>query len=109
MTMRPPGDPSRGLHDSIGMFTHRPSEASGSRRPASPVEHGGTPPIKRVGGKANVSSACAPCKKAHLACDVMRPCKRCVTMGKEDMCEDVPVSRLFPLGKLRYADNRRQD
>ncbi|WVQ84461.1 hypothetical protein IAT38_006613 [Cryptococcus sp. DSM 104549] len=45
---------------------------------------------KRVGGKANVSSACGPCKKAHLACDVARPCKRCVNMGKQDQCEDVP-------------------
>nr|ODN91762.1 hypothetical protein L203_01013 [Cryptococcus depauperatus CBS 7841] len=48
------------------------------------------PAIRRVGGKANVSSACAPCKKAHLACDVARPCKRCVNMGKEDQCADVP-------------------
>jgi hypothetical protein len=46
-----------------------------------------------VGGKANVSSACGPCKRAHLACDVARPCKRCVNMGKEDQCEDVPVSK----------------
>lgn len=50
------------------------------------------PVIKRVGGKANVSSACGPCKRAHLACDVARPCKRCVNMNKEDQCEDVPVS-----------------
>ncbi|TYJ53250.1 hypothetical protein B9479_006117 [Cryptococcus floricola] len=46
--------------------------------------------IKRVGGKANVSSACGPCKRAHLACDVGRPCKRCINMGKQDQCEDVP-------------------
>ncbi|KAK4685421.1 hypothetical protein P7C73_g4733, partial [Tremellales sp. Uapishka_1] len=45
---------------------------------------------KRVGGKANVSAACGPCKRAHLACDIARPCKRCVNMGKEDQCEDVP-------------------
>ncbi|KAL7418458.1 hypothetical protein Q5752_006916 [Cryptotrichosporon argae] len=45
---------------------------------------------KRVGGKANVSSACGPCKRAHLACDIARPCKRCVNMGKPELCEDVP-------------------
>ena len=53
---------------------------------------GGTTGNKRVGGRPNVASACAPCKKAHLACDDSRPCKRCSNMGKEDQCEDVPVS-----------------
>ncbi|BEI82712.1 hypothetical protein CcaverHIS002_0305800 [Cutaneotrichosporon cavernicola] len=48
------------------------------------------PVIRRVGNKANVSSACGPCKRAHLACDPARPCKRCVNIGKEDQCEDVP-------------------
>ncbi|WVQ67023.1 uncharacterized protein L199_005216 [Kwoniella botswanensis] len=61
---------------------------SDPRSTASPGQETST--IKRVGGKANVSSACGPCKRAHLACDVARPCKRCVNMGKEDQCEDVP-------------------
>lgn len=52
----------------------------------------GTTGTRRVGGKANVASACGPCKRAHLACDVGRPCKRCINMGKQDQCEDVPVS-----------------
>lgn len=55
--------------------------------------------MKRVGGKANVSSACGPCKRAHLACDIGRPCKRCVNLGKEAQCEDVPVR--LPLGILQ--------
>lgn len=50
------------------------------------------PVIRRVDGKANVTSACGPCKRAHLACDVGRPCKRCTNMCKEDRCEDIPVS-----------------
>ncbi|KAI8141528.1 ribose 5-phosphate isomerase A-domain-containing protein, partial [Fennellomyces sp. T-0311] len=29
------------------------------------------------------------CQKAHLACDVSRPCKRCVQSGREDTCFDV--------------------
>lgn len=104
--MLPHANSGRSMSDSIGMYHHpaRSNEASGSRRTTSPMEGsgsgsghnnsgGGNRPasIKRVGGKANVSSACAPCKKAHLACDVMRPCKRCVNMGKEELCEDVPV------------------
>lgn len=73
---------------------HRAGEASSSRSTVSPGEAQIGPngkPLRRIGGKANVSSACGPCKKAHLACDIQRPCKRCTNMGKEDQCEDVPV------------------
>ena len=78
---------------------HRIGEASSSRGTVSPGgghsgPNGNGKGTKRIGGKANVSSACGPCKKAHLACDVQRPCKRCTNMGKEDQCEDVPVSPL---------------
>ncbi|CAO3694495.1 unnamed protein product [Umbelopsis ramanniana] len=45
-------------------------------------------PSKR-GSKNHVSSACINCKRAHLACDVSRPCKRCVTLGKQDSCHDI--------------------
>lgn len=78
-----------------GASHHTPSGPILHESPSSippPASAGSTPVIKRVGGKANVSSACGPCKRAHLACDVARPCKRCVNMGKEDQCEDVPVS-----------------
>ncbi|ORX52691.1 hypothetical protein DM01DRAFT_1383872 [Hesseltinella vesiculosa] len=37
----------------------------------------------------NVASACVNCRKAHLACDVGRPCRRCVSLNKADSCEDV--------------------
>ncbi|KAI8583872.1 hypothetical protein K450DRAFT_220354 [Umbelopsis ramanniana AG] len=47
-----------------------------------------TVPSKR-GSKNHVSSACINCKRAHLACDVSRPCKRCVTLGKQDSCHDI--------------------
>ncbi|KAK4617509.1 hypothetical protein CLAFUW4_12239 [Fulvia fulva] len=39
--------------------------------------------------KAHVASACINCKKAHLSCDVNRPCARCVASGKQDTCYDV--------------------
>lgn len=55
--------------------------------------------IKRVGGKSNVSSACAPCKKSHLACDVARPCQRCVAADRPEQCVDVPVSLLCHTGQ----------
>lgn len=33
--------------------------------------------------KAHVASACVNCKRAHLSCDVERPCARCVASGKQ--------------------------
>lgn len=33
--------------------------------------------------KAHVASACVNCKRAHLSCDVQRPCARCVAAGKQ--------------------------
>lgn len=39
--------------------------------------------------KAHVASACVNCKRAHLSCDVQRPCARCIAGGKQDTCYDV--------------------
>lgn len=39
--------------------------------------------------KTHVASACINCKRAHLSCDVQRPCARCVAAGKQ-------VSDLLP-------------
>lgn len=33
--------------------------------------------------KAHVASACINCKRAHLSCDISRPCARCVASGKQ--------------------------
>lgn len=33
--------------------------------------------------KAHVASACVNCKRAHLSCDVQRPCTRCIASGKQ--------------------------
>ncbi|KAI8092280.1 uncharacterized protein B0P05DRAFT_583541 [Gilbertella persicaria] len=41
------------------------------------------------GYKSHVPSACINCKIAHLACDVSRPCKRCVSLNKTDTCQDM--------------------
>ncbi|KAK7511599.1 hypothetical protein IWZ03DRAFT_418008 [Phyllosticta citriasiana] len=42
--------------------------------------------------KAHVASACVNCKRAHLSCDVQRPCMRCVASGKEVRVPDDAVS-----------------
>ncbi|KAI8338555.1 hypothetical protein BC941DRAFT_512683 [Chlamydoabsidia padenii] len=39
--------------------------------------------------KPHVRTACVNCKKAHLACDAERPCKRCISVGKTDSCYDI--------------------
>ncbi|KAG1455679.1 hypothetical protein G6F46_008014 [Rhizopus delemar] len=45
--------------------------------------------IQKRGSRPQVASACIHCKVAHLACDVSRPCKRCVSLNKADTCQDV--------------------
>ncbi|KAG0040268.1 hypothetical protein BGZ82_004055 [Podila clonocystis] len=66
-----------------------PSSTSGvsgdSTMPLHPQQ--AAPRVKSA--KAHVPSACINCKKAHLACDLSRPCKRCISVGKDDTCRDV--------------------
>ncbi|CAN9088634.1 unnamed protein product [Alternaria alternata] len=54
-----------------------------------------TKPARRT--KAHVASACVNCKKAHLSCDIQRPCGRCVASGKQ-------VSIFTPQQKLNTAN-----
>ncbi|KAJ9082533.1 hypothetical protein DSO57_1016505 [Entomophthora muscae] len=53
--------------------------------------HNSFDPIK-VKRHKNVGRACTHCKKAHLACDESRPCKRCTHLGKSN-CIDVEHKR----------------
>lgn len=49
--------------------------------------------------KAHVASACMNCKRAHLSCDIQRPCTRCITSGKQvssDRCTSQARGRLTP-------------
>ncbi|KAF9996377.1 hypothetical protein BGZ79_009875 [Entomortierella chlamydospora] len=71
-----------------------PSPASTSSPASTPSLPASVPlhphPVTRVKStKAHVPSACINCKKAHLACDLSRPCKRCISVGKDDTCRDV--------------------
>lgn len=53
------------------------------------------PSAGRGGGrrsKTHVANACNNCKRAHLSCDVERPCNRCVQTGKgvcQPSCTDL--------------------
>ncbi|KAJ2887383.1 hypothetical protein FB639_001359 [Coemansia asiatica] len=57
------------------------------------------------GAKPHVPSACTNCKKAHLACDLQRPCQRCVNSGKCDTCKDVQHKKR---GRPRSKDKKQQ-
>ncbi|KAF9106163.1 hypothetical protein BGX29_010308 [Mortierella sp. GBA35] len=83
-------------HDSAPMqphpAAHHPSSQQAHVDPtamstAVPLHPHPVPRVKST--KAHVPSACINCKKAHLACDLSRPCKRCVSVGKDDTCRDV--------------------
>ncbi|KAI8584578.1 hypothetical protein K450DRAFT_216989 [Umbelopsis ramanniana AG] len=38
--------------------------------------------------KVYVLKACVSCKASHVACDIARPCQRCVRLNKGDTCVD---------------------
>jgi hypothetical protein len=44
--------------------------------------------IKIIKNRPNVKKACANCQKSHVACDVERPCRRCVFQGRAETCVD---------------------
>ncbi|EPS36009.1 hypothetical protein H072_10515 [Dactylellina haptotyla CBS 200.50] len=74
-----------------------PSHQSPRQQPFSPPQQ----PPRRA--KAHVPSACVNCKNAHLACDVQRPCPRCISTGKQDSCVDVEHKKR---GRPRLRDVR---
>jgi hypothetical protein len=57
--------------------------------PIAPADESEISANNRKGAKAHVSSACLNCKRAHLACDAERPCRRCSKLGKTATCVDV--------------------
>ncbi|KAI9319644.1 hypothetical protein BX666DRAFT_1875644 [Dichotomocladium elegans] len=60
--------------------------------------------------KPHVPSACINCKKAHLACDVSRPCTRCVALGKIDTCQDIKhKKRGRPRLRDKHLTNQTRD
>lgn len=91
--MRRPGQDSK-LPSFSGQFSDfhasrpPPTQAAASAGLVSPTVDESSP-AGRKPAKAHVPSACLNCKRAHLACDVGRPCRRCVNLGKSDTCIDV--------------------
>ncbi|CAG8570763.1 10204_t:CDS:2 [Rhizophagus irregularis] len=76
------------VRTSADTSTSKQSSSMGMLNSGLGVEEGGSGTMKRT-NKTHVPSACVNCKRAHLACDVSRPCKRCVALGKVDTCIDI--------------------
>ncbi|CEP17339.1 hypothetical protein [Parasitella parasitica] len=65
------------------------------------------PQTKKRPNKVHVSAACINCKKAHLACDVSRPCNRCVSTDKADTCRDIQHKKRGRPKMMRDANNNK--
>ncbi|KAF9417049.1 hypothetical protein BGZ94_010052 [Podila epigama] len=99
-TMMTPHHPLPNSHDnssnnnsnnssSTTFHPHTPVPATSDTAMPLPPQQNQPPPARAKPAKAHVPSACINCKKAHLACDLSRPCKRCISVGKDDTCRDV--------------------
>lgn len=76
MSQRPPTTRAPSQPDQPPPAEHVPPETLADDATASIGGRGG----RR--SKAHVANACGNCKRAHLSCDVQRPCNRCVATGK---------------------------
>ncbi|KAJ3155980.1 hypothetical protein HDU89_005543 [Geranomyces variabilis] len=71
---------------------HTPAPAAAAPRPqVQPRAH--APHSTKITSqhprtRSYVHKACVSCKTSHVACDVTRPCQRCVRSGKADSCID---------------------
>ncbi|KAI5239983.1 hypothetical protein E4T42_08523 [Aureobasidium subglaciale] len=77
------------------VLDHLPTAGPSARQPSPNTGRGG----RRA--KSHVANACNNCKRAHLSCDVERPCSRCTATGKSDTCRDVPHKKR---GRPRLRD-----
>ncbi|KAI8918562.1 hypothetical protein DFJ77DRAFT_456082 [Powellomyces hirtus] len=65
---------------------HTPTHTHASPTPAVASAKSSTVHTPRT--KSYVHKACVSCKTSHVACDVTRPCQRCVRSGKASSCID---------------------
>lgn len=68
-----------------GLFSTTRYELTSASQASSSLTSLAGPSSSRGGrkSKAHVASACINCKRAHLSCDVQRPCTRCIASGKQ--------------------------
>ncbi|KAL9554607.1 hypothetical protein MBANPS3_002750 [Mucor bainieri] len=77
-------------------------EEEGDEEPSSTTNTSSTTARTTCKKGRNVDKACNHCKRSHLRCDNVRPCRRCVTTGKTG-CQDVKHK---PRGRPRLQKKR---
>lgn len=55
--------------------------------------------MRESGRRGKVGRACAACRKAHLRCDMKRPCERCVKKGLECTEASLPSKPMHKIQK----------
>lgn len=75
-----PESPPRNIENVAGSSTQQ-TDASNPPGPSTTLTASNLGRGERR-SKAHVANACSNCKRAHLSCDVQRPCTRCVATGK---------------------------
>lgn len=80
-TYHPPPSFATGLGNTT--FGSGPGPYATSQYAPPPTAHQRTTSHDARKAKTHVASACVNCKRAHLSCDVQRPCARCTASGKQ--------------------------
>ncbi|CAO3599824.1 unnamed protein product [Absidia cylindrospora] len=55
-----------------------------------------------------VRKACVACKQSHVACDVQRPCSRCVRLNKAESCVDAERKKEVALVDLEKRKKKKK-
>ncbi|KAI8818490.1 uncharacterized protein EV422DRAFT_537188 [Fimicolochytrium jonesii] len=98
----PPFSAPAGPSTGTGQPSHPNAGPSGASGAPQPQQRGTVKPGKRNrnGDRENkrrkVCQACIHCRKAHMSCDEVRPCRRCVRRGMAHMCLDAPRQPVIP-------------
>jgi hypothetical protein len=79
----PPATFATGLGSAVTFGSTSGQYATTQYAPPPPTSHQRTTSHDARKVKTHVASACVNCKRAHLSCDVQRPCARCVASGKQ--------------------------
>jgi len=79
----PPASFATGLGTAVTFGSSSGPYAATQYAPPPPSSHQRTVSHDARKAKTHVASACVNCKRAHLSCDVQRPCARCTASGKQ--------------------------
>ena len=99
----PPASFATGLGTAATFGSSSGPYAATQYAPPPPISHQRTTSHDARKAKTHVASACVNCKRAHLSCDVQRPCARCVASGKQVSVTYPECDERFQLTKKGYV------